>query len=130
MGRLVDDATLKRWREWDVLDVLQTLGCYAKLDASFRPIKSSKTVRYHVNANSQDWELLITGPKFWDTREGRGGGGAIDLVMHLYGVDFKQALLKLRAATLGELSATDGKSNPESPDIAWTVTPGGRDGTP
>jgi hypothetical protein len=39
--------------------------------------------------------LSVTGPKFMDWRRGRGGGGAIDLVMHLAGVDFRTALLWL-----------------------------------
>ncbi len=36
--------------------------------------------------------LSVTGPKFMNWHTGRGGGGAIDLVMHLAGVDFRAAL--------------------------------------
>jgi len=36
--------------------------------------------------------LSVTGPKFTNWRGGQGGGGAIDLVMHLAGVDFRTAL--------------------------------------
>jgi hypothetical protein len=40
--------------------------------------------------------LSVTGPKFinWHTRQ--GGGGAIDLVMHLAGVDFREAMAWLQ----------------------------------
>lgn len=36
--------------------------------------------------------LSLTGVKFMNWQEGRGGGGAIDLVIHLYGFDFLSAL--------------------------------------
>src|SRR5438034_7325097 len=36
--------------------------------------------------------LSITGPKFMNWTQGVGGGGAIDLVVHLNGLDFKAAL--------------------------------------
>ena len=36
--------------------------------------------------------LSVTGPKFMNWHTGQGGGGAIDLVMHLAGVDFRAAL--------------------------------------
>jgi hypothetical protein len=36
--------------------------------------------------------LSVTGTKFINWRLGRGGGGAIDLVMHLHGLGFGQAL--------------------------------------
>ncbi|CAG9170825.1 hypothetical protein [Cupriavidus pinatubonensis] len=104
MSKLVDDQTLVEWRELDTLYVLKRLGCYAKRDISFHPIKAKGTVRYHVNANAHDWELLIAGPKFWDARANKGGGGAIDLAMHLFNLDFKHAVRMLRAA-LSEVTA-------------------------
>ncbi len=36
--------------------------------------------------------LSVTGPKFMNWHTCQGGGGAIDLVMHLAGVDFRAAL--------------------------------------
>jgi hypothetical protein len=41
--------------------------------------------------------LSVTGAKFINWRLGRGGGGAIDLVMHLHGLGFGQALEWLEA---------------------------------
>lgn len=98
MPKLVDDSTLEQWRKLDALQVLEKLECYFKRDDSFHPIKAKDTSRYHVNANGREWEFLITGPKFWDTRRGKGGGGALDLTMHLFDLDFKQAVIMLRRA--------------------------------
>ena len=36
--------------------------------------------------------ISVTGMKFMNWNQGRGGGGAIDLVMHLNGLDFKAAV--------------------------------------
>ncbi|MBE7502177.1 MAG: toprim domain-containing protein [Verrucomicrobiales bacterium] len=41
--------------------------------------------------------LSVTGAQFMNWHRGRGGGGAIDLVMHLHGVGFGQALEWLEA---------------------------------
>lgn len=97
MGRRsVDNLTLERWRALDALLVLEKLGCYAKADNTFKPLSSQGTQRYHVNTEGRDFELLLSGPKFFDTRLKRGGGGAVDLVMHLRHVDFKGATDLLR----------------------------------
>ena len=40
--------------------------------------------------------ISITGMKFMNWNQGRGGGGAIDLAMHLNGLDFKAAIDWLR----------------------------------
>jgi hypothetical protein len=52
----------------------------------------------HVGAGGADWEILVDGARFYDTRAGKGGGGAVDLVMHLWRVPFKQAVKMLREA--------------------------------
>jgi hypothetical protein len=92
----VDNLTLERWRQIDASAVLERLGCYSKPDMSFEPIRARGTQRFHVNADGIEFELLLAGPKFFDTRAKRGGGGAVDLVMHLYGLDFKGAVSRLR----------------------------------
>ncbi len=45
--------------------------------------------------HTEQGPLSVTGPKFTNWRRGQGGGGAIDLVMHLAGVDFRTALVWL-----------------------------------
>jgi Protein of unknown function (DUF3991)/Toprim-like len=79
--------------------------------------------------------LSITGPKFMNWHTGRGGGGAIDLVMHLTGVDFRTALVWLEehlvAAPLarGEPAMRDSGGEallPESPGGLRLPVPDGR----
>lgn len=45
--------------------------------------------------HTEQGPLSITGPKFMNWHQGQGGGGALDLVMHLAGVDFRTALVWL-----------------------------------
>ncbi|MCX7246694.1 MAG: hypothetical protein NTX31_03305 [Burkholderiales bacterium] len=92
----VDSAELERYRSMDCEDVLPKISDYVKADPSFNPIGNSHTRRWHLRAGGREFELLSTGPKFYDTRAKRGGGGAIDLVMHLRCLDFKQAVAWLR----------------------------------
>ncbi len=42
--------------------------------------------------HTEQGPLSVTGPKFTSWRRGDGGGGAIDLVMHLAAVDFRAAV--------------------------------------
>ena len=101
MGRRsVDNLTLERWRAIDALLVLEKLGCFVKVDHTFEPLTAYDTQRYHVNADGQDFELLLQGSKFFDTRLQRGGGGAVDLVMHVRHVEFKGATELLRRMAL------------------------------
>jgi hypothetical protein len=92
----VRDEELERYRTIDCGIALALLTEYCKADSSFVPIKNGHTHRWHVEAMGRHVELLTTGPKWFDTRANRGGGGAIDLTMHLLRLDFKQAIGKLR----------------------------------
>lgn len=94
----VDQQELERLRGIDVSEALPKLADHVKGDPTFEPIKDKANARWHVTAGGREFELLTLGPKFYDTRQKRGGGGAIDLVMHLYRLDFKQAVARLRAA--------------------------------
>ena len=95
--RRVDQAQLNKWRELDAAEVLLKLAGYAKRDSTFAPIKNQSTTRWHATVEGREYEILCTGPKFWDTRVEKGGGGAVDLVMHLSTVDFRTATRMLRA---------------------------------
>ncbi|MGA4005822.1 hypothetical protein ACI2US_05560 [Ralstonia nicotianae] len=64
---------------------------------SYVAVKSPLSSRWHARYGSREFELLLTGPKFWDTRERKGGGGAVDLVMHLARVDFSDAVRLLES---------------------------------
>lgn len=94
--RAVDQLTLTRWREMDASAVLGTLADHAKVDSSFHPRICPQTHRWHAHLAGREWELLCTGPKFWDVRAKRGGGGAIDMAMYLYGLPFKAAVALLK----------------------------------
>ncbi|KVU21409.1 hypothetical protein WK64_31975 [Burkholderia ubonensis] len=94
----VDNSELQRLRGLHVLEVLDRLATHVKLDRDFSPRQATSTRRVRVNAAGADWELLVDGPRFYDTRASRGGGGAIDLVMHLWRVPFKKAVAMLRDA--------------------------------
>lgn len=86
------------------LEMLRAIPCsqllllvcdHVKKDPDFIPTKNGYTERWHAHAAGHDYEILTTGAKFFDTRAGKGGGGAIDLTMHLFGLPFKKALRKL-----------------------------------
>ena len=85
-------------RAMPLLKALDAMGVYAKQDASYEPMKNRDSSRYHLTANCQDYELLICREKWYDTRACKGGGGAIDLAMHLFSEPFNKALQRLDKA--------------------------------
>lgn len=92
MARPYPSTDLVRLRRISAVEALQALATHAKRDITFHPIKAAGSERWHARFGSSEFELVLTGPKFWDTRQCKGGGGAIDLAMHLAKVDFKQAV--------------------------------------
>lgn len=91
----VDNLALQRWRALDAALVLSKVADYAKADSAYVPVKDRSLSRWHVACCGTDFELLLTGPKFWDAREQVGGGGAVDLVMHLEKRSFNDAVTRL-----------------------------------
>ncbi|WP_227695941.1 hypothetical protein [Psychrobacter fulvigenes] len=77
---------------------LDALALYWKGDPDFVPVKDKTTVRLNVALGGAGVELLATGPKWYDTRAGKGGGGAVDLTMHLLRLDFVAAVKHLQAS--------------------------------
>lgn len=94
----IGDIELRKYRDMDCAIALRLLAEYVKVDESFVPIANNHTHRWHVVANRRHFELLTTGAKWFDTRQRCGGGGAVDLAMHLFQADFKQAIALLRGA--------------------------------
>jgi hypothetical protein len=94
--RPIAESTLDRWRKTDASQVLERIAEHAKRDPTYVPITNSGSTRWHVSVSGLDYELLVTGPKFWDCRANRGGGGALDLVMFLTNANFKAAARKLK----------------------------------
>ena len=99
-SRPISEANLTRWRELDASQVLAAIAEHAKKDLTFVPVKDMSSSRWHASVGGVDYELLLTGPRFWDCRSHVGGGGALDLVMHLTREEFKAAALRLMAASL------------------------------
>ena len=95
MGR-VEETDLGRWRTMAANRALAVLADHAKKDVSFVPVKDSGTERWHATVRGREFELLLTGAKFFDPRAEKGGGGAIDLSSHLFGTDFRGAVACLR----------------------------------
>ena len=87
---------LAEWRGMSAETALVALADHAKRDATFVPLKDETTSRWYVGVCGRDFELLVTGPKFFDMRARVGGGGAIDLTMHLLRIDFRSAVEHLR----------------------------------
>ena len=98
--RSFDPGLLARLREMPVLEVLALLDrkglAHWRQDPEFRPVKDSRTVRVVVSpADGPVCELLATGPRWFDSRADRGGGGAVDLAMHVLNRDFVGAVKAL-----------------------------------
>ena len=89
--RPIANAKIARWRKLDAAAVLGLLAEYAKDDVMFVAKNDPTSSRWHSSVGGRDFEIVCTGPKFWDTRSGSGGGGALDLIMHLTGLDFRAA---------------------------------------
>jgi hypothetical protein len=96
----IDNTVLARWRELDAAVVLAAIADHAKEDRTFAPTKNPATSRWNATVGGREFELLLTGPKFWDSRSTTGGGGAVDLVMYLVGTDFARATRMLQALQL------------------------------
>lgn len=99
MGR-VEESDLGRWRTMAASMVLMAVADHAKRDPTFVPLKDKTTERWHATAAGREFELLLTGTKFFDTRAEKGGGGAVDLAMHLFRTDFRGATALLRGKGL------------------------------
>ena len=92
MRRSFDRATLTPLREMPSEDALALLAIYYKADTTYVPAKDPRSRRWHARTAAGEFELVTTGQKWWDTRAGKGGGGAIDLAMHLLQLSFVEAV--------------------------------------
>jgi hypothetical protein len=61
--------------------------------------------------------LSVTGMRFYNWHEHAGGGGAIDLVMHLKGVDFRRAVAWLQESFGHLVAASPPRDGPFSPPV-------------
>ncbi len=93
--RSFDAETLTRLRAMPANDALGLLSMMLKDDRTFVPVKDVHTRRWHVTTVRGEFEILTTGIQWYDTRAQRGGGGAIDLSMHILGLSFVEAVKHL-----------------------------------
>lgn len=78
--------------------VLDLIGAYYKRDPDYTPLDPrTKSIRIQVGYEGRDYRFILTGEKWFNELlpEGtpnRGGGGAIDFVRHITGLNFVQAV--------------------------------------
>ena len=91
--RSFSPATLTSLRDIPSEEALRLLAIYYKADPLYVPLKDPRSRRWHVRTACGEFEILTTGPaKWYDTRAQKGGGGAIDLAMHLLKLSFVDAV--------------------------------------
>jgi hypothetical protein len=78
-------------------DALALLAIHCKSDPTYLPLKQATSRRWHARTARGEFEILTTGAKWYDTRARTGGGGAIDLAMHVLEVSFVDAVKILTA---------------------------------
>ena len=98
LRRSFDAETLIRLRAMPACDALALVAIHLKADTTYVPLKTDLSRRWHVRTSSGEFEILTTGAKWYDTRGRHGGGGAIDLAMHVLGLSFVQAVRNLTLA--------------------------------
>jgi hypothetical protein len=93
--RSFDPAALDALRLMTPQQTLDRLGLGWKRDPDFSPTKNPATTRLYVTVGAGVVELVVTGARWYDSRAKRGGGGAIDLTMHLLHLPFVDAVKRL-----------------------------------
>lgn len=90
--RSFNSEMLTRLREIPADDALVLLAIHVKADPTYLPVKADHSRRWYVRTANGEFEILTTGVKWYDTRAHRGGGGAVDLAMHVLGLSFVDAV--------------------------------------
>jgi hypothetical protein len=90
-------ATLAQLRQTPSDAVLALLAIHRKADPTFKPVKDPRSRRWHIRTACGEFEIVTTGLKWYDPRARKGGGGAIDLAMHIRQVSFVDAVRILAA---------------------------------
>jgi hypothetical protein len=88
-------------REMPSERALVRIALHVKADPTYRPLSQPASRRWHIRAVSGEFEILTTGVKWYDTRAKKGGGGAIDLAMHVLRVSFVDAVKRLSSVEHG-----------------------------
>ena len=78
-----------------------------ELERVLQHFQSVRNEKDKKNWDTEKGRISIDGQKFFNHDAGAGGGGAIDLVMHLHDCDFKTALVTLSEAFGSDLAASE-----------------------
>lgn len=105
-----DKDLIARFRMMSVEQTALTLGLYCKQDKEYRSTTHKHSSCFHISKDSEVFEIITTELKWYSTHRGCGGGGGIDLAMHLFGECFKAALLRLSAGLEKANGSTDDES--------------------
>lgn len=85
------EEELQRLREVPLLKALDALELHYQHDPDYKPRKSQESMRVIVSVKDLVYTLQFTGMRWYDMHSKEGGGGAIDLTMHLMQCEFLQA---------------------------------------
>lgn len=98
MAKRYTEEQLATLRAMPLEQALRKLRLYFTKDPDYKPRKAVSAARLNVSVGNRVFEILVTGIRWYDTRAKMGGGGAIDLAMHLLDLDFRGAVKRLIAA--------------------------------
>ena len=98
MPKRYTDEQLAVLRAMSLEQALRKLELYFTKDPDYKPRKDLSAARLNVSVGNRVFEILVTGIRWYDMREKKGGGGAIDLAMHLLDLDFRGAVKRLIAS--------------------------------
>ena len=102
MARSFSSRLLEQVRAVPLGPALQSLGYHVAIDRDFTPAKDARSERWIISGTGGvSSELVVTGIKWFDVRCARGGGGVVDLVMHLESLSFVAAVKRLQGALPG-----------------------------
>ena len=101
MGR-ISENDLRFMRSLKFEECLSALNFSYKLDLTYSP-RDKRSKRYLVYLDEfRVREFIVTGEKWFDLSKKIGGGGSIDLVMHLEGLSFRKAISRLKSIMILE----------------------------
>lgn len=88
-------SELDRLRAMSVEATLKLFNLPFRIDEDYRSYKNIDSKKLVITIDSRQTELIVTREKWYDVESKRGGGGAIDLTMHLFREPFKAAAKRL-----------------------------------
>ncbi|KPY55670.1 hypothetical protein [Pseudomonas amygdali] len=90
-----DDELITRFRVMTVEQIARILGLYCKQDKEYESSHYRNAKCFHISKDGEVFEIIVSQLKWYSTHRRCGGGGGIDLTMHIFGESFKAALTRL-----------------------------------